>query len=121
MRGLHVDGQTYLAVASDDDVWLWNETRQCPAGRLGGHTGTIRALCVVDTASGPLLATAGADGTVVLRDLTSADPTATDIDHEDAGTILEAHTGWVESVCAVEAGGKTLLAPHTALPSTRSR
>lgn len=120
MRGLHVDGQTYLAVASDDDVWLWNETRQCQAGRLGGHTGMIRALCVVDMASGPLLATAGADGTVILRDLTGVDLAATDVDHEgvrhenvgheSVGTILESHTGWVESVCAVEVGGKTLLA-----------
>lgn len=57
MRSLRVDGQTHLAVVSDDDGWQWKETRQCAAGRLDGHTGMIRALCVVDTASGPLLAT----------------------------------------------------------------
>jgi hypothetical protein len=43
--GLIVDEQTYLALATDNtgnDVWLWNESRQCAAGHLSGHLSSIR-------------------------------------------------------------------------------
>ena len=100
MCGLQVDGQTYLAMASDDDVWLWNENQQRSAGRLRGGTGTIRDLCAIDTARGPVLAIADTHGSVVLRSLSD----------REGGSVLEGHTGWVESVCAIEAGGRTLLA-----------
>lgn len=99
MCGLQVDGQTYLALASDDDVWLWNETQQCSAGRLSGWTGAIRSVCVIESARGPLLAIAGMYGSVL------RDPFV-----QDGGTVLDGHTGWVESVCAIDVGGRTLLA-----------
>lgn len=100
MCGLIVDGQTYLAVATDSDVWLWNETGQCAAGHLSGHGSSIRDLCAFDTADGPRLATASADGTVRVWDPSVGQCTA----------VLSGHGGWVESVCAVVVDNETLLA-----------
>ncbi|MEU6761776.1 trypsin-like peptidase domain-containing protein [Streptomyces sp. NPDC046853] len=100
MCGLIVDGQTYLALATDNDVWLWNESRQCAAGYLSGHLSSIRDLCAFETADGPRLATASADGTVRVWDPAAGQCTA----------VLSGHTGYVESVCAVTFDGETLLA-----------
>lgn len=100
MCGLIVDGQTYLAVAADSDVWLWNESRQRAAGHLSGHLSSIRDICAFDTADGPRLATAGADGTVRVWDPAAGECTL----------VLPGHGGWVESVCAVAVAGETLLA-----------
>ncbi|MFF5477980.1 trypsin-like peptidase domain-containing protein [Streptomyces sp. NPDC012935] len=100
MCGLIVDGQTYLALAADSDVWLWNESRQCAAGHLSGHLSSIRDMCAFDTADGPRLATASADGTVRVWDPSAGQCTA----------VLSGHSGYVESVCAVAVGDGTLLA-----------
>ncbi|MFE1771575.1 trypsin-like peptidase domain-containing protein [Streptomyces sp. NPDC059008] len=100
MCGVIVDEQTYLALATDNNVWLWNESRQCAAGHLSGHLSPIRDLCAFDTADGPCLATASADGTVRVWDPTARQCTA----------VLSGHSGWVESVCAVAVDDETLLA-----------
>ncbi|WP_179200303.1 trypsin-like peptidase domain-containing protein [Streptomyces sp. NRRL B-24085] len=100
MCGLIVNGQTYLALAADSDVWLWNESRQCAAGHLSGHLSSIRDMCAFDTADGPRLATASADGTVRIWDPSAGQCTA----------VLSGHSGYVDSVCAVAVGDGTLLA-----------
>ncbi len=100
MCGLIVDGQTYLALAADNDVWLWNESRQCSAGHLSGHLSSIRDMCAFDAADGPRLATASADGTVRIWDPTVRQCTA----------VLSGHSDLVENVCAVAVDDETLLA-----------
>ncbi|WP_306319854.1 MULTISPECIES: trypsin-like peptidase domain-containing protein [unclassified Streptomyces] len=101
MCGLQVAGQAYLAVASDLNVSLWNETQERSAGRLSDFgLGLIRDLCALDTPEGPVLATATTEGQIIL-----SDPTG-----ERGSEIFEAHSGWVERVCAVELDGETLLA-----------
>ncbi|WP_406388274.1 trypsin-like peptidase domain-containing protein [Streptomyces sp. NBC_00887] len=100
MCGLIVDGQTYLALAADRDVWLWNESLRRAAGYLRGHVSSIRDLCAFETADGPRLATGSADGTVRIWDPASRECTA----------VLSEHGGWVESVCTVAVNHGTLLA-----------
>jgi WD40 repeat protein len=74
--------------------------RQRAAGHLTGHLSSIRDICAFDTADGPRLATAGADGTVRVWDPVTG----------ECALVLSGHGGWVESVCAVAIAGETLLA-----------
>lgn len=66
-----------------------------PAPRLHGHTGPVRALCLVDqTDSPPLLASAGNDSTLRLWNLDTATP---------HGTPLTGHVGWIWAITPVPA------------------
>ncbi len=92
--------RSWLAVASGDEVSLWDASERRGFGRLRGHNGRINDMCVLETSDGPRLATAGSDGTVRVWN-----PFV-----RRAERVLRDHADWVTSVCAVRTGSHTVLA-----------
>ncbi|MFJ5875146.1 AAA family ATPase [Streptomyces sp. NPDC093088] len=88
-----------LAVASGDEIGLWDDSGRRDSGRLRGHGSRVNDMCALETPRGPRLATASADTTVRVWD-----PFLRREEH-----VLRDHTDWVTSVCAARTGAGTVL------------
>ncbi|MBW4721564.1 nSTAND1 domain-containing NTPase [Saccharothrix obliqua] len=105
----NADGTLLASAGNDTDVRLWDVAHGSPRARLTGHTGSVYALAF---GSGPVLASAGESGSVILWDtelapLAEPEPTG-------AGDLVFSPNG---AVLAEAAGNRTTLWD----PGTRSR
>jgi WD40 repeat protein len=81
-------------------VRIWNPDTAEQRTTLEGHQGGVNGVCSLTMAGRPLLASAGADGTVRIWDPDTGRQRA----------VLEGHREWVRAVCQVTVANQHFLA-----------